>query len=148
MDGSFTIVVVGAIAVFVVIGLIAYLAGGNVYEQIGQGGMSLGDSTASEPAGPPPGSAQAARERELEIRQMLQARSDRLVRKGGQPLDIDAELARLEQAHAGTPASHDRGLEEDVRKLVVARNERRARAGQAPLDVEDEVARTLRELSP
>lgn len=144
-----TIVVVGAIGLFVFIGLMSYLAGSNVYEEIGQGGMSFGDGAASRASGPPPDSEQARHERELEIRQMLQARSDRLVRNGGQALDIDAELARLEQPAAGAPGSgQDPGLEEEVRQLVVARNERRARAGEAPLDVEAEVARTLSELNP
>lgn len=90
---------------------------------------------------------------------MLQARSDRLVRGGGQPLDIDAELARLSEpgqdathaAAAGGPAApgkHDAGLAEEVRQLVVARNERRTRRGEQPLDVEAEVERTLNELDP
>lgn len=148
MGNLYTVVVVGAIAVFVVIGLIAYLAGGDLYEQIGEGGMSVG-GPASKPVTPPPNSEQARQERELEIRQMLQARSDRLVRNGGQALDIEAEIARLEQPVASPSGpEHDVGLAEEVRQLVVARNERRVRSGQAPLDVEAEVTRTLEELSP
>jgi hypothetical protein len=77
---------------------------------------------------------------------MLQARSERLVRRGEPALDIDAEVARLT---AVQPAStHDPGIAEEVLQLVVARNERRERQGLEPLDIEAEVARTLAELDP
>jgi hypothetical protein len=80
---------------------------------------------------------------------MLQARSDRLVRSGGEALDIDAELALLDQSGAGeTVGKHDVALTEEVRQLVVARNERRMRSGGEPMDVEEEVRRTLSELDP
>ena len=54
-------------------------------------------ATAESPAG------QA--ERELEIRQMLKARSERLVRNGQPALDVDAELARLLAFQEGGRAS-------------------------------------------
>ena len=93
---------------------------------------------------PAPDSAAGRAERELEIRQMLGARSARLVRAGKPPLDIDAEVARLlEPSPAGR--DHEPGLAEEVRQLVVARNERRVRQGLEPLEVEAEVARTLEE---
>ena len=117
----------------------------SAYDQIGRGGISReGDHTGTS-AAPAPDSPQARAERELEIRQMLAARSERLVRRGEPALDVDAELARLladEQAHSST----DAGLIAEVRQLVVARNERRARQGLEPLDVDSEVARTLDEL--
>jgi hypothetical protein len=86
-------------------------------------------------------------EREHEIRQMLGARSDRLVSRGQPALDIDAEVARL-MAPAPAPDGHAAGLVEEVRQLVVARNERRERQGLEPLEVESEVARTLAEFAP
>jgi hypothetical protein len=139
-----TLVVVGAVVLFFLVGVGSFLAGGSVYDKIGEGGLSAGPSTA-----PPPNSPQALAEREQEIRQMLQARSDRLVRDGGNALDIDAELARLDEPGPGGPVGkHDRGLTEEVRQLVVARNERRMRSGQEPMDVESEVQRTLAELDP
>lgn len=79
---------------------------------------------------------------------MLQARSDRQVRKGGQPLDIDAEIALLEAPGGGGEGKHDHELVAEVRQLVTARNERRVRGGQEPLDVETEIQRTLDELDP
>jgi hypothetical protein len=139
-----TLVVVGAVVMFFLVGVGSFLAGGSVYDKIGEGGLSAGP-----PNAPPPNSAQAQAEREEEIRQMLQARSDRIVRGGGHALDIDAELARLDQSGTGEAiGKHDVALTEEVRQLVVARNERRMRSGEEPMDVEDEVKRTLAELDP
>ena len=93
----------------------------------------------------PPLDTPAARaERELEVRQMVSARSVRRVSRGEPALDVEAEVARL----LGTPqpAATSAGLTEEVRQLVVARNERRVRQGLEPLDVDAEVARTLEEL--
>ena len=106
------------------------------YEQIGRGGLSIRDEIPRhEPSG-----AVAVRERDDEIRQMLDARNERRARRGEAPLDVEAELARL------TAPVADPALAAEVRQLVIARNERRARRGQEPLDVEQEVARQLREL--
>lgn len=151
MEEPITIVVVGAVVLFVLVGLGSFLAGGSVYDKIGEGGFSLGEGVGGGGGGPsePPNSPMAEAEREEEIRQMLQARSDRAVRKGGQALDVEAEMALLEQSQAGSSeGNHDAALAEEVRQLVVARNERRARGGQEPLDVEAEVQRTLEELDP
>ncbi|HSZ69255.1 MAG TPA: hypothetical protein VK756_02725 [Solirubrobacteraceae bacterium] len=167
MQALFPIVMFGAIALFVLLGVLSMLTrSSNLYDQIGQGGLTLGeDRSAGHSAGEPyagaglGGAAESPPprhdERESEIRQMLQARSDRLVRRGEHPLDIDAELARLEQADpfgsgasGAGGASHDSGLTLEVRQLVVARNERRRRQGQPALDVDAEVARTLAELNP
>ena len=140
----FTLVVVGAIVLFVLAGVGSFLAGGSLYDKIGEGGLSPDGSSA-----PPASSPLAQAEREQEIRQMLQARSDRQVRGGGEALDIDAELALLEQPAGGAAIGrHDAGLTEEVRQLVMARNERRVRSGEEPMDVESEVQRTLDELDP
>ncbi len=140
----FTFVVVGAVVMFVLVGVGSYLAGGSLYDKIGEGGLSMGG-----PSGPPPSSPAGRAEREQEIRQMLQARSDRQVRRGGEALDIDAEMALLDRPEGGSPVGkHDAGLTEEVRQLVMARNERRVRSGEEPMDVESEVQRTLDELDP
>jgi hypothetical protein len=142
----FTVVVVGAVVLFVLVGVGSFLAGGSLYDKIGEGGLSMGESGSG---GPPRNSSLAQAEREQEIRQMLQARSDRRVRQGGAALDIDAELALLEEPTDGTPVGkHDASLTEEVRQLVMARNERRIRSGEEPMDVESEVQRTLEELDP
>jgi|SRR5580693_4491688 hypothetical protein len=138
----FTLVVVGAVVLFVLVGVGSAMAGGSMYDKIGEGGLSAG------PPSTPASSAQARAERELEIRQMLQARSERLVRNGEPALDIDAEFARLDPPAGGAVGKHDIALTEEVRQLVVARNERRVRSGEEPMDVESEVQRTLAELDP
>jgi hypothetical protein len=139
----FTFVVVGAVVLFVLVGVGSFLAGGSLYDKIGEGGLSAG-----APISPAPNSPLDQAEREMEIRQMLQARSDRQVRRGGEALDIDAEMALLEPEAGASSGKHDVGLTEEVRQLVVARNERRVRSGEEPMDVEAEVQRTLNELDP
>lgn len=146
----FTFVVVGAVVLFVLVGVGSFLAGGSLYDKIGEGGLSTeGPKSPNGGARSPADAALAQAERDMEIRQMLQARSDRLVRRGEQALDVDAEVALLTQSSgAAVPGKHDPGLTEEVRQLVMARNERRARNGEDPLDVEAEVRRTLDELDP
>ncbi|HVR04529.1 MAG TPA: hypothetical protein VMS02_00720 [Solirubrobacteraceae bacterium] len=145
MHAIFPIVLFGSIALFVVMGVASMLTrNNNLYDQIGQGGLS----TESLGGGPSPAgedSVAGRAEREEEIRQMIQARSDRLVRQGQPPLDIDAEVARLQRPSAGG-GYRDAALAEEVRQLVTARNERRVRQGQPELDVDAEIARTLAEL--
>jgi hypothetical protein len=143
----FTFVVVGAVVLFVIVGVGSFLAGGSLYDKIGEGGLSTEGPSGSSGRTGTSSSPLAQAERDMEIRQMLQARSDRQVRKGGVALDIDAEMAMLEQPEASR-GKHDAGLAEEVRQLVMARNERRMRGGEEPMDVEEEVRRTLDELDP
>jgi hypothetical protein len=144
MESIFPIVVFGAVAVSVVMSVVFLVSRGSVYDQIGQGGISR-DSDASAWTSAPAVSSPAGRaEQEREIRQMLSARSERLVKKGQPALDIDAEVARL--VGPSQPRAYEPGLSEEVRQLVVARNERRVRQGLQPLEVEAEVVRTLEEL--
>jgi hypothetical protein len=145
VQSAFGILIFVVVGVAVVVAVVAKITGGDVYDQIGRGGLSLNDERDRARRGPAPGSTAGKAEREREVRQMLVARSDRRVRQGKQALDVDAEVARLLAAGGGTAT--DAGLVSEVRQLVMARNERRARQGKAPLDVEAEVARQLRELS-
>jgi hypothetical protein len=147
-ENGLSFVVFGTVAFSLLMSVLFMVTRGtdNLYDQIGQGGLSReGDSPG--PAAPPPDSPAARAEQETEVRQMLRARSERLVRSGQPALDIDAEVARL-LAPAEGAGSHDPALLEEVRQLVVARNERRVRQGLEPLDVESEVAHTLQELDP
>ncbi len=143
-----TFVVFGAVIFSLVISLLMVVTRGtdNMYDHIGAGGFSREEGSSGLAA---PGSESTAEraEREDEIRQMLVARSERLVRRGEAPLDIEAELARL-LTPPGGERERDPGLVEEVRQLVVARNERRVRHGLEPQDVEAQVAETLAELDP
>jgi hypothetical protein len=145
VQNVFAFVVFGAVAFSVLMSLVFLFTRGNSYDEIGQGGL-LGGGTDFAPMAPPLDSPAGRAEQELEVRQMLVARSARMVERGQAALDIDAEVERL--LGPAQPHAHSAGLTEEVRQLVVARNERRARQGLAPLDVDAEVQRTLAELDP
>jgi hypothetical protein len=90
-----------------------------------------------QPAQPDDPAIQAA-----EVRQMLEAKSERRKRRGEAPIDVAAEAARL-LAEPAAPTGQDAELRAEVRQLVVSRNERRMRKGLEPLDVEAETERQL-----
>jgi hypothetical protein len=82
-----------------------------------------------------------------EVRQMLEAKSQRREQRGEPPLDVEAETERLlEEAEPRGAAAMDAELRAEVRQLVVARNERRLREGLEPLNVEAETERQLTDL--
>jgi hypothetical protein len=130
-DAFWTVLVVVVVGASIV-AVITFAISDKTYAQIGRGALSL-----DQPAGAEPVSSAV---RDDEIRQMLEARNDRRVRRGQEPLDIESELAALVRPTA------DPALVAEVRDLVVARNERRIRQGKEPLDVDAEVARQLRDL--
>lgn len=132
------VIVIGIVAAIVAVA--SYVGSGDVYKSIGKGAFAL--DTEDRPRGPKPGSSAALAEQQEEVRQMIQARSDRGVARGEAPLDVEAEVAALLRPAMAV----DDELRDEVRQLVVARNERRARRGEEPLDVEAEVDRQLRDL--
>jgi hypothetical protein len=140
-------------SVFIIVVLVALPLGalvfamgaGNALQKIGKGDFALEQDFPQSSGGPV--QTVSAEVREEEIRQMIQARSDRGVAKGREALDVDAEVKKLLASPPGGPSlGDDRALREEVRQLVVARNERRQRQGKEPLDVEKEIDRQLREL--
>jgi hypothetical protein len=115
----------------------ALIFSGKTWEEYGKDHLLMeGDGA----RGPKPGSAAALLERDSEIRQMLEARNARRLRRGEQPIDIEQEMARL------TAPQIDPELRSEIRDLVVARNHRRARAGKPPLEVEAEIERQIASL--
>jgi hypothetical protein len=140
------IVLIVVVLVALPVGAIVFARGaGGALREIGKGPLALEQDF-------PQSSGSAVHEvspevREEEIRQMIQARSDRGVAKGRKALDVDAEVEKLLATESSGPGlAADKGLREEVRQLVVARNERRQRQGKKPLDVDKEIARQLREL--
>jgi hypothetical protein len=93
VQDAFGIVLVVVVAFAAVVAIVAFVSSGGAYDQIGRGGLSLGDGAdrPPEPAGSP---AAAAAEREAEIRQMLEARNARRLRRGEEPIDVEAEVQR------------------------------------------------------
>ena len=130
VQSAFEILPFVAVGIAIVAIVAHLLSGTRLYDEIGSGGLDT----------PPPAPA----EREEDVRQMLTALRDGRARRGGPPLDVDAELRRRLDGAAAAAAPADAALAEEVRQLVIARNERRLRRGEAPLDVEAEVARQLR----
>ena len=123
--------------VFAVIAVAGMASSSKAWDDIGKDRLLM-DRDARH--GPAPGSAAGLRERDVEIRQMLDARNARRARRGEEPIDVDKELRRL------TGSRIDPQLREEIRQLVEARNYRRARAGKPPLDVEAEVEREISRL--
>jgi hypothetical protein len=137
MQDAFWVVLVVVVVGASIVAVITFALTDKTYAQIGRGALSLDQPTAAEPV--------SSAVRDDEIRQMLEARNERRVRRGQEPLDIEAELATLVRPSAAALEA-DPALVADVRDLVVARNERRIRQGKEPLDVDAEVARQLRDL--
>jgi hypothetical protein len=116
------------------------------WDSIGKGPLAIEQQLPlprylSRPVPPVDPAIQAA-----EVRQMLEAKSERRTRRGEAPIDVAAETTRLlarRDANAAPGAGQDAELRAEVRQLVVSRNERRMRGGLEPLDVEAETERQL-----
>jgi len=127
------------------VGLLLKRVGGG-WETMGGGPFAILNERPPPPGGTAPKvdpAIQAA-----EVRQMLEAKSERRRQRGEAPLDVAAETARL-LAAAEQPRGEeamDAELRAEVRQLVVARNERRMREGLEPLDVEAETEKQLADL--
>jgi hypothetical protein len=133
VQSAFGTVVWVVCAVGVIGALAAVLFSGRTWDEYGKNHLtrdSEGDRT-------PQGSAAAQGERDLEIRQMLEARNARRRRRGEPEVDVEQEMAKL------APAAIDPELRQEIRDLVVARNHRRARQGKPPLDIDAEVEREI-----
>jgi hypothetical protein len=125
--------------------LVFAMGAGNALQKIGKGDFALEQDFPQSSGGQV--HAVSAEVREEEIRQMIQARSDRGVARGREALDVDSEVEKLLASDSPGPSlSDDRALRDEVRQLVIARNERRQRQGKEPLDVDREIERQLREL--
>ena len=129
MHSTFNIVIWVVCILAVIVAFGALIASRKTWEDYGKGRFVMDHE--------PPRSGGGVAERDDEIRQMLEARNERRARRGEDPVDVDAELARL------TAPAVDPELREEIRQLVVARNHRRMRAGQPPLDVESEIEREI-----
>ena len=136
-----TVLIIVVLVALPVGALVFAMGAGNALQKIGKGDFALEQDFPQSSGGPV--HAVSAEVREEEIRQMVQARSDRGVARGREALDVEKLLAT---DSGGPRLGDDRALREEVRQLVVARNERRQRQGKEPLDVDREIERHLREL--
>jgi hypothetical protein len=120
-----------------IVALLSFVSTRKTWDDFGKHGLLMESELSRVPSHTSPA---ALRERDEEIRQMLEASNARRIRRGEQPLDVEQELKRL------TAPQIDPELRDEIRQLVVARNYRRTRAGKPPLDVEAEIEREIHEL--
>jgi hypothetical protein len=117
------------------------------WSSFGKGPFAINSEVLPSPRGAPAPldpAMQAA-----EVRQMLEAKSERRRQRGEPALDVEAEAERLLATEGEKPRGEeaiDAELRAEVRQLVVARNERRMREGRQPLEVEVETERQLADL--
>ena len=144
MQDALGIVIFVVVAVGAVIAVISLFGRSRLYDDIGRGGLSIGEDRDLRPRGTAGagGPTSSAAERDDDIRQMLEARNARRAAQGRPTVDVESELAELTRP----PAARDPEILEEVRTLVQARNARRIARGEEPLDVEAEVERQLRDL--
>jgi hypothetical protein len=128
------------------IGLFAFARSGAALKTLGKGQWAMDRELPPSRGLTDSGASVSPAVHEAEVRQMVEAKSYRRQARGGEPLDIDAEVERLLSEAESPAAGIDRELREEIRQLVLARNERRMRRGEQPLDVEAEIERQLREL--
>jgi hypothetical protein len=145
MQDAFGIVLFVVVGISAVIAIVTLFGRGRLYDDIGRGGMSIGedrDERLRATGGREPDPPVNVAERDDEIRQMLEARNARRAARGQATVDVERELHDLTHP----PPTDDPELLDEVRALVEARNARRVARGREPLDVEAEIARQLRDL--
>lgn len=138
-------VIIIVVAVVAPIAAIAFAGAGAVYREIGKGTFAM-DHDQKGPRGADLSTAAGRAEQQAELRQMLEAKAYRQRQRGEQPLDVEAELRRINAPGGGGALGADPELIAEVRQLVIARNQRRLRRGEQPLDVAAEIGRQLRDL--
>jgi hypothetical protein len=144
MQEALGIVIFVVVGVGAVIAVLSLFGRSRLYDDIGRGGLSIGEDRDLRPRAGGTASAApvSAAERDEEIRQMLAARNARRAAQGRPTVDVERELAELTRPAAAS----DPEILEEVRTLVEARNARRIARGKEPLDVEAEIERQLRDL--
>ena len=138
-------ILIGIVIAVVPIAAFAFASSGSALKTLGKGQWAIERELPPSRGLTDSGRSVPPAVRDAEIRQMVEAKSYRRQARGGQPLDIDAEVGRL-VSEAETGGGLDSELREEVRQLVLARNERRMSRGEPPLGVEAEVERQLRNL--
>jgi hypothetical protein len=147
MQEALGIVIFVVVGVSVVIAIATLFGRARMYDDIGRGGLSIGEDRDMRPRGTPDGvgGPTSTAERDDDIRQMLEARNARRAAQGRPTVDVEEELAQLTRGGRESQSS-DPEIVEEVRSLVRARNSRRIARGQEPLDEEAEIERQLRDL--
>src|SRR4051794_36996169 len=109
MQDAFGIVLFVVVAIGFVVALVTLVGRGRMYDEIGRGGLSIGEDRDLRPNATRPAPISRA-EREDEIRQMLEARNARRAARGEEPVDVERELRELTRP----PAARDPEIVEEV----------------------------------
>ncbi len=97
MHAAFGTVLWVVCGVAAVIAVLALVMSGRTWSELGRGGLVM-DRDETRPRS---GASAVVRERDEDIRAMLEARNARRLRRGEAPIDIERELARLTAPGAG-----------------------------------------------
>ena len=141
------LVVYGTTAVYVISGVLSMITRPNVYDQVGQGGLSDAAETVPATACANAALGLAAEHAERELGRQPDARRPQRAAgaRRAAPLDVEAELRRLDRLAPTAPMVAPR-----TSSKRFAADDRPQRAPHAPgaraLDVEDEIQRALVEL--
>ena len=96
MQDAFGIVIFVVVGIGAVLAIVSLFGRGRLYDDIGRGGLSIGEDRDLRPrgvGGAASGPVSAA-ERDDDIRQMLEARNARRAAQGRPTVDVEAEIAR------------------------------------------------------
>ncbi|MGE4427200.1 MAG: hypothetical protein AB7G37_12175 [Solirubrobacteraceae bacterium] len=137
MESLITIVVFAVVGVSALVAIGTIFVGGDPHKRIGADGVDPGGRA----PGPDFSGDETPEMQEADARGMIEGRNRRRIARGQEPLDVDAELARV-RALTGPP-SVDPEAEAEARAIVAGRNARRRRRGEPEGDVEAEVAALL-----
>ena len=144
MQDAFGIVIFVVVGIGAVIAIVSLFGRWRLYDDIGRGGLSIGEDRDMRPRGA------AGRSRAGRARPSATTRSARCSRRatpGAPRRAARRSTSRPSWRSSRRPAAvTDPEILEEVRTLVEARNARRIARGQEPLDVEAEIARQLRDL--
>ena len=142
MQDAFGIVIFVVVGISAVLAIVSLFGRGRLYDDIGRGGLSIGEDRDMRPRAARSAAPVSAAERDDDIRQMLEARNARRAAQGRRRSTSRPSW----RSSRGRRRSTDPEILEEVRTLVEARNARRIARGKEPLDVEAEIARQLRDL--
>ena len=143
MQDAFGIVIFVVVGLGAVIAIVSLFGRSRLYDDIGRGGLSIGEDRDMRPRGAQaPAAGVSSAERDAEIRQMLEARNARRAAQGRETVDVEAELAELTRPAAARIPRSSRRSARSCGPATRAGSPR----GREPLDVDAEIERQLRDL--
>ena len=94
MQEAFGTVIFVVVGIGAVLAIVSLFGRGRLYDDIGRGGLSIGEDRDMRPRASSEAAPVSAAERDDDIRQMLEARNARRAAQGRPTVDVEAEIAR------------------------------------------------------